>query len=142
MSTLYILDEALNDSDKPFVVPTGNRYLFHYGQVTLISSAVVGNRQMALEIQDAAAKVVFRSLAGAIQAENLTREYHFTPDVSREAAFVSGQIMVPVPPKLIMPPGWTMRFYDTAAIDAAADDMTVAVVVDNRDFNEANQMQG
>lgn len=142
MSSLHILEEALNDSDKSFVVPTGNRYLFHYGQITLISTATAGNRQMALEITDDSAKLVFRSLAGAVQVASLTREYHFAPNVDREAAFVNGQIMVPVPPKLIMLPGWTMRFYDTAAIDAAADDMTVSVLVDNRELTRADQESG
>lgn len=142
MATRQILDEVANDSDKPFVVPAGRRHKLHYGQITLVSTATVGNRQMALEITDDAAKVVFRSLAGAVQAASLTREYHFSPNAVREAAFVNGQIMVPVPPDLILLPGWTLRFYDTAAIDAAADDMTVSIVIEDRDIKASDGNAG
>jgi hypothetical protein len=142
MSSKLILDQVLNDSDKPFVVPAGQRYKIRYGQVTLISTATVGNRQMALEIQDDAANVVFRSLAGAVQAESLTREYHFAPNPVRESAFVNGQIMVPIPPDLILLPAWTMRLYDTAAIDAAADDMTVAMMIEDRELIRADVNAG
>lgn len=140
MGSLYILDETADDSDKSFVVPAERRYVLRYGQVTLISTATAGNRQMALEIQDDAANVVFRSLAGAVQAASVTREYHFTPDVAREAAFVADQIMVPIPPKLVMLPGWTMRFYDVTPVDPAADDMTVAMMLDNSALIQADQV--
>lgn len=142
MASKLILDVVVDLSDKSFVVPAGRRYRLYYGQITLISTAVVGNRQMALEVQDDSANVIFRSLAGAVQAASLTREYHFAPNPVREAAFVNGQIMVPTPPELILLPGWTLRFYDTAAIDAAADDMTVAALVENRSMKRYDQNAG
>ncbi len=142
MASKLILDVTADLSDKSFVVPGGRRYKLYYGQITLISTAVAGNRQMALEVKDDSANVIFRSLAGAVQAASLTREYHFAPNPVREAAFVNGQIMVPTPPDLILLPGWTLRFYDTAAIDAAADDMTVAALVENRDMNLFDENAG
>lgn len=142
MASKKILDVVVDSSDKSFVVPAGRRYKLYYAMITLISTAVAGNRQMALEVKDELANVVFRSLAGAVQAASLTREYHFAPNPVREAAFVNGQIMVPTPPDLILLPGWTLRFYDTAAIDAAADDMTVAALVENRDMKSFDQNAG
>ena len=142
MASKHILDVVADDSDKSFVVPAGRRYKLHYGQITLISTASAGNRQMALEVLDDSANLVFRSLAGAVQAASLTREYHFAPNPVREAAFVNGQIMVPTPPDLIMLPGWTLRFYDTAAIDAAADDMTVSALVQNRSMTNPDGSAG
>lgn len=135
MGTRNILDETLNDSDKSFIVTAGRRYRLYYAMVTLVTTATIGNRQLALEIQDGSAKVMFRSLAGAVQAASLTREYHFATNPVREAAFVNGQIMVPFPDDFIILPGWTIRVYDTAAIDAAADDMTVSMIFDDRDMN-------
>ena len=105
MASKHILDEIADLSDKTFIVPAGRRYKLYYGQITLVSTAVVGNRQMALEVKDEADKLVFRSLAGAVQIASLTREYHFAPNPVREAAFVNGQIMVPTPPDLILLPG-------------------------------------
>lgn len=142
MSSIQILEETEDDSDKSFVVPAGKRWLIHYGQVTLISTASAGDRQMAMEIIDDAANVVFRSLAGAIQAESLTREYHFAPNPVREAAFVNGQIMVPIPPVFILLPEWTLRIYDIADIDAAADDMTVNILHEERELKRADENSG
>jgi len=134
MGTRHILDEVADDSDKTIVVAADRRLKLYYGQVTLVSTGSAGNRQMALEVLDDSAKLVYRSLAGATQAASLTREYHFGPNAVRESAFVNGQIMVPTPPDLILIPGWTLRIYDTAAIDAAADDMTVSLVIDDREM--------
>lgn len=142
MASKLILDVIADLSDKSFVVPAGRRYKLYYGQITLVSTAVAGNRQMALEVQDDSANVIFRSLAGAVQAASLSREYHFAPNPVREAAFVNGQIMVPTPPDLILLPGWTLRFYDTAAIDAAADDMDVAALVENQAINRLDGSAG
>lgn len=142
MASRQIYDEVADSSDKEWVVPDGRRYRVFYGSVILVSTATVGNRQMALEIQDDSANVVFRSLAGAVQVASLTREYHFAPNPVREAAFVNTQIMVPIPPKLILLPGWTLRVYDTAAIDAAADDMTVSVLLEDRDMIVDDPNQG
>lgn len=142
MATRNLYDAVADDSDKPIVVPAGRRYKLLYGMVTLVSTAVVGNRQMALEIIDDSANVVFRSLAGAVQTASLTREYHFAPNPVREAAFVAGQIMVPIPPDLIILPGWTLRLYDSAAIDAAADDMTVSMTIDDSDIKYSDGNAG
>lgn len=142
MGTRNIFDDVVNNSDKPFVVPAGRRYKLYHAFIELITTATVGNRQMALEVQDDSANVVFRSLAGTTQAASLTREYHFAPNPVREAAFVNGQIMVPTPPDLILLPGWTLRVYDTAAIDAAADDMTVSLTLDNSDLNRLDPAAG
>lgn len=142
MASKQIYDAAADSSDKEWVVPDGRRYRIFYGSVILVSTATVGNRQMALEIQDDSANVVFRSLAGAVQAASLTREYHFAPNPVREAAFVNTQIMAPIPPKLILLPGWTIRLYDTASIDAAADDMTVSLLIEDRDMNRKDENQG
>lgn len=141
MSRKQIYDDAADDSDKIFLVPVGINRHIHYGSVTLVTTADVGNRQMVIEIDDGT-NVVFRSLAGAVQAASLTREYHFAANPVREAAFVGTQIMVPIPPKLILLPEWNMRLYDTAAIAATADDMTVSFMVTDLDIRLDNQESG
>ena len=142
MNSRQLYDATLNDSDKSVVVPVDRRYKIFYGFIELITTAVVGNRQIAIEIIDASANVIFRSLAGAVQAESTTREYHFSPNVVREAAFVNNQILIPIPPDLILLPGWTYRIYDTAAIDAAADDMTTSTLIEDRDLNRFDPQAG
>jgi predicted Zn-dependent protease len=46
--------------------------------------------------------------------------------IFRETAFVANELQVPLPIDLYIPPGGTIRIYDSAAIAAGADDMTVA----------------
>lgn len=142
MATRLLFDETADDSDRSIVVSAERRYKIIYGQILLVTTADVGNRQIALEVIDDSANVIFRSLAGAVQAASLTREYHFAPNPVREAAFVNGQIMVPIPPELIMLPGWTLRLYDTAVIAVAADDMTTAFVIEDRDIKRFDPDQG
>jgi len=142
MSSRQIYDAVTNDSDKTVLVPADKRYRLMYGFIELITTITVGNRQVALEIIDASANVIFRSLAGAVQAANTTREYHFSPNVVREAAFISNQILIPIPPELILLPGWSYRIYDTAAIAAAADDMTTSFLIEDRDLNKFDPQAG
>lgn len=142
MSTKQLYDAALGDSDKSFIVPTGRRYRLLYGQITLTSTAVVGDRRIAIEIIDAASNIAYKSISGAVQAASLTNEYHLTVNQSRELAFIAGHIAVPVPQELILLPGWSFRVYDTVAVDPAADDMIVNLVIDERSMTRADPDSG
>jgi len=142
MSSRQIYDAVTNDSDKTVLVPADKRYRLMYGFIELITTITVGNRQVALEIIDPTPKDIFRSIAGAVQAANTTPEYHFSPNVVREAAFISNQILIPIPPELILLPGWSYRIYDTAAIAAAADDMTTSFLIEDRDLNKFDPQAG
>jgi hypothetical protein len=139
MASKHILDEVLNSSDKSFLVPAGRRYKLYYGQITLTTTSTVGDRQMVLEILDDAAKLVFRSLASDDQAEDDTFNYHISPNTNGEA---EDQEIIQIPPELILLPGWTLRFYDIEAIDVAADDMIVSVLVQNRSMINPDENAG
>ena len=124
-------DVALNDSDKTFTVPAGQRWTLLYANVQLIATATAGNRQIVLQILDAAAgNVMFEAVAGLVQIASATREYNFGSGLPRETAEVAGQAAVPIPENLTLNAGMAIRVFDSAAIAAAADDMTVAFVVD------------
>lgn len=142
MSRRQIYDGAPNDSDKSFTVPALTNRHIHYASVDMTTDAAAGNRQIALEIQDASANVIFRSISGALQAASLTRQYHFSPEPVRESAFVQNQIMVPIPAKLILLPAFVIRVYDIAGIAAALDDMTVSIMVTDTPEREDNQFSG
>lgn len=115
-----------NDSDKTFTAPDNELWKVCHAHATLVSSADVGNRQMALEVSDADGNTIIHLLAGAVQAASLTRHYGFLQGIFRETAFVANELQVPLPIDLYVPPGGSIRIYDAAAIAAAADDMTVA----------------
>lgn len=135
MASRQLFDDAPNLNRKAFIVPAGHLYQIDYGQVTFVSSATAGNRQVGIKIEDAQANLVFSSLAGAIQAASLTRTYTFVPAVQRESAFVGDQLLVPIPPGMTILQGWTLTLYDSANIGAGSDDMVVSMLIDDRSTN-------
>ena len=52
-------------------------------------------------------------------------------DAADQTAFVNDELMTPLP-RLILGPTMVLRIADIAAVDAAADDMEVRVLVDRR----------
>lgn len=121
-----VYDAVANDSDKSWTVPDGEMWKIIYANVILVTTATVGNRQIRFSVSDADGNDVGYIPAGAVQAASLTRSYGFMQGIYRETAFIDSMIQVPIPTDLYLPSGYTVRFYDSAAIAAAADDMTVS----------------
>lgn len=122
-------DATANDSDKSWTVPDGEMWMLNWAHVLLATSADVGNRQINIAIQDASGNDVFDTTAGTVQAASTTRHYNFVQGVYRETAFIANEIQVPIPIGMYLPAGFTLQFYDSAAVAAAADDMTVSFQV-------------
>jgi hypothetical protein len=121
-----VFDAAANDSDKSFTVPDGEMWKLMYANVKLVTSADVGNRQIRFSVTDPDGNDVGYISAGAVQVASTTRSYGFLQGIYRETAFIDSMIQIPIPVDLYLPAGSTIRFYDSAAIAAAADDMTVS----------------
>lgn len=121
-----VFDDTANDSDKSFVVPDGEMWKINFAYATLATTATVGNRQIVLRVLDENGNSIFDSHAGAVQAASLTLDYGFYQGIFRETTFVATEIQCPIPADLYMKAGYTLRMYDAAAIDAAADDLTVS----------------
>jgi len=125
-----ISDTAANDSDKSFTVPDGEVWNPTHLTATLVTSADPGNRQLVLEIKDADGNVVVSYAAGAVQADVLTRTYQFGVAYPNETGFTGGVIQHNIVQDLLLPAGYVLRVYDSAAIAAAADDLTVRALGD------------
>lgn len=125
----YLTDTALNDSNKSFTVPSGEQYQLLGGLAELVTTATVGNRQIELRITDGT-NTVLSIVANGTQAASLTRQYQFVQGEAAPAAAVGTIHVCPVPAGLILLPDWTIQVLDSAAVDAAADDMTLRLVVD------------
>ena len=121
-------DITANDSDKTITVTALRIWQPLTIQVSLISTAVVGNRQMTVLFTDAADNVIARAHAGLVQAASLTYSYTFGLNLSTDFALIGTQANVSLP-LCVLPAGYKIRVYDSAAIDAAADDMTVRLMV-------------
>ena len=132
--TSTLSDVIADDSDKSFAVPAATEQQVLWIWVEYLTDATAGNRQLVVEIQDAAADVIGRWKAGIVQAvSQTTYTYCFAPsNADLTALRDSDYIMTPLPPTLILPAGYIIRVYDNKAISAAADDMVVKIHVARR----------
>ena len=129
------VDEALNDSDKSFTVDADERWQIQSIWVEYTSTAVVGNREVSVEIQDDAADVIARVQAGVVQAASNTYYYTFAPHVADLTAVRnSDHVSTPIP-EWELPPSYVIRVWDQTATDAAADDMVVQVLISKKEIS-------
>jgi hypothetical protein len=131
-----IVDEALNDSDKTFVVPAGFMYDIIWVYVELTTTATVGNRAMTVDIQDSLGDVIGRCQDDGVQAASLTHTYMFGQGMDLADGGVNTNHFIPLPP-LLLPQFFKLRVYDATAVDAAADDMNVQIMCTHRFSSEA-----
>ena len=123
---VQIDDAAANDSDKTITVTAGKVWHVLYAFASLASTATVGNRQIQMDVGDGT-NVIGQSSALNVQVASLTENYHWRPDRNTATEDVATEHYMPLPSDWL-PAGYTMRFYDSAAIDAAADDLTVRII--------------
>ena len=127
-----LTDLALNNSSKNFIVPAGRQHKMEWGFASLASTAVVGNRQMVIELIDTDGTTILVSAsAGAVQAASLTNRYNFAPGSQRGSGFVVSQIDTPILPNFLAIGGQRFRIRDSAAIDAAADDLSITLGIND-----------
>jgi len=91
------------------------------------SNATVGNRQIVLQILDSASNVMYQFSAGIVQAASLVRIYCFMSGVAREAAFVNGELNIPIPFDAIVPQNGSVKVFDSANVAAGGDTMVVSI---------------
>lgn len=126
-------DETADDSDKTFTVPADTEWQLLSIWVEYTSTATAGTRQLVVEIQDSSNDVIGQIRAGATQAASLTYYYQFAAGMADLTAVRdTDYLMCPLPPTWILPAGYKVRVYDNNAIDAAADDMIVQMIVAGR----------
>lgn len=125
-------DTNANDSDKTFTVPASTQWRIKSIWVDYTSTAVAGNRQVTVEIQDGAANVLARVIAGIVQAASLTRYYLFASHVTELAAFRDTSYLTTIMPEWVLPATYVVRVWDNGARDPAADDMILHLLIESR----------
>lgn len=120
-----VRDSDANDSNKAWTVPDNALWKITRACVGLVTSATVGNRVFTLQEEDADGNILQKIVSGNVQAASSTVSYCCMQGIFRETSVVNGSIQVPIPEDFFIPGGHVVRFWDSAAIDAARDDMTV-----------------
>lgn len=125
-------DDSANDVDKTFTVPANRQWHILYCYIQLATTATVGNRQLRLLCLPTNNGDGILLNFGATQAASLTRHYNMMPNATRETGFTnSSDILVPLPPNLVLGTGGKFRILQTPVIDAN-DDMTIRMIVDEK----------
>ncbi len=124
-------DLVVDESDKALfpTISVGHRLL--YGVITFAASSQAGDRSIRFDVRDAGGAIMYGITSPVVQAEDLTRQYLLAPNGTREAAFVGTAITLPLPPEMVILPGWNFHIFDVADIDDGVDDMTVRVMLAN-----------
>jgi hypothetical protein len=135
-----ITEYTFNDSNKDIIVPAGRLYKLEWAYAFLIATATVGNRQMILEMIDTDGSTVLAlARAGAVQTATQANTYNFAPGAQRGAAFVGSQIDVPIMPNFMLTAAMRIRIRDSAAIDAAADDLMLVLGINDMSGTSRDQ---
>ena len=132
-------DATINDSDKSFTVPSRKRRRLLLVDAQILTSATVGNRYLVMTITDGT-NIIYTSIrgaaiaassSGAISIGQCYTAYLGTTYVKARmdslAATVATQVFDMLPSNMTLLPGYVIRVFDAAAIDVAADDMTVVL---------------
>lgn len=131
----WLRDDTANDSDKTFTVPAGKVWEILMLSANIVATATVGNRTVVMLVNVAGGAVLAMCLGAAVAA-TAAGAYVVGPGVTNSTTiqdyplytgFVSASMKSMSIPTLYLPAGATIRIYDIAAIDPAADDMTVVL---------------
>lgn len=131
-------DATANDSDKTFTVPAGKVRQLLSLEACLKATATVGNRFLQISMTDGTNSIYRWQNSSAIAASQQGTVYmaaNVTPGVvskrgldgAEPGAGQATAVAVPCPDMMILTAGYTVRVWDTAAIDPAADDLTVVL---------------
>jgi hypothetical protein len=121
-----VADTAANDSDKTLTVPTGCMWEVLWISASLATTATVGNRNMRLLVGDGTSTIATID-PDSTQAASAT-EYFLWAGVGAAVETPAGFHYIPLPTS-VLPAGYTLRIYDSAAVDAAADDLSIYALV-------------
>lgn len=135
---VHFKDTTANDSDMVYTVPDGHVWQLLRIKTELAATATVGNRVLKVAIRDPSDAYLHMSPGVTVAASQFGvlelgtgSDYGTTvancPRFNGGApnACLYGQYL---PPEgILLPGGYDIRVYDSAAIDAAADDLTIVL---------------
>lgn len=130
----HFADGGSNDSDKTITVPTGKKWKILSLLARLETTATVGNRRIQLRIDDTSANAIFIVSALNVQAASLNEDYNFIHGIDDSTETNAGIHFLPFPPEIILLEDFSIRIFDSAVVDAAADDLRIRMTIEEEDL--------
>jgi hypothetical protein len=128
----YFASTTGASSNKVFTVPAGLEWQVCTIRVVYTSTATVGTRQIGMQYEKGDGTIVTSMRAGATQTASLTRIYTFGLGLMDMTSFRDTDYLSMPLPVVVLPAGYVVRVWDKAAIAAAADSMSVYLMVVQR----------
>lgn len=132
----YISDEATNDSDKVITVPVNALWRLHYLWIEYSCTATANTRNLQVTIQDTADDIRWSSRRLQMEANEGGRMRLTSGAGVGEASTVANpenateSLFEALPDPTYLFQGEDIRVVDVSAVDAAADDMQIHLVVE------------
>ncbi len=121
-------EEAVDDSDKTLDydadVSEGKRLEVLGVRIEFVATATVGTRLIELRVADSGSDLIQTVGFAVTVTASQSKNFQASVGVVERSGTPNYEIL---PAGLVLLPGQTFQILDTAAIDAAADDMTVHV---------------
>lgn len=130
---IEISDTVANNSDKVITVPAGKQWKILYGHIVFSTSANAGNRRIEINIRNAADDRLYEIGALNVQVASTSENYVLGQYGDTGESFAATHTL-PIPINLILSGTFDIRVFDNAAIDAAADDMDIRLIVEETDI--------
>lgn len=125
-------DETINDSDKTFTVPANTTWRVLFIGIEFTPTATVGNRRIDILFRDASDDVLLEIRSAILTPATHAVTIAFYNGAPRELTQTGSYFTNPLPVDIWLPAGFDIRVFDSQSVDAAADDMIVHMIVDER----------
>lgn len=129
-------DATTNDSSKDFVVPAGKMWNLKMILAQITATATVGNRVLQMWVFNTVPEAVYKSESSASITASTTGALRLYREAAAADTTVRPRIdgaadptseTNDILPDMLIPAGYSVRIADSAAIDAAADDLIVVL---------------
>lgn len=129
-----VTDSSTGDSDKTFTVTARRQWQVLWIFVTYATKVggTAGARRLEIDILDTASNIVLSQRTDTSQSSDVTRYYLFAPGAADLASFRDTDFISHPLPTILLPEGYQIRLFDSAAVAADSDDMEIRMMVQQK----------
>lgn len=132
---IQVEDTALNSFNKIITVPPGKRWTIRSIFLVITTTATVGTRRTRIDYRDENDNVLMRLPTTVDVLANEVIEQSFIVSGENRANSLDGTVLTILPHDITLIEGWDINIIDTVAVDIAADDIIVRMIVEEEDMN-------